>query len=241
VKRAWIAGLFSVSIGFYACARSASSAPTAPVYGSAIVELSGGKQTAPVGGRLEQPVVVQVNDDQANAVAGAAVSFHGANGMTFEPAVGSTDSSGQFTTTVSLGGMAGRYQIVASTPTKAQKVAELKIVEIALGYQEVLGREINDQYCARCHNPESTPDRVSNYDNLEVKPHPFTEGETLNKVSDPDLLAIINHGGPALNRSPLMPPYGYTLSKTDLQALIAYIRMVSDPPYSVPGTLYTKK
>jgi len=26
-----------------------------------------------------------------------------------------------------------------------------------------------------------------------------------------------------------------------MQALIAYVRMVSDPPYSVPGTLYTKK
>jgi hypothetical protein len=37
-----------------------------------------------------------------------------------------------------------------------------------------------------------------------------------------------------------MPPYGYTLSKSDVQALIAYMRMISDPPYQVPGT-YTKK
>jgi len=241
MKGAWIVGLFSISVSFYGCARSASSAPTSPVYGSAIVEVNGGKQTASVGGRLEQPVVMQVNDEQGNAVTGAVVSFHGAKGVTFEPASGATDSSGQFTTTVSLGGTAGRYQIVASTPTKAQKAAEIKIVEIALGYQEVLGRELNEQYCARCHNPESTPERVSNYDNLEVKPHAFTEGDTLNKMSDPDLLAIISHGGPALNKSPLMPPYGYTLSRTEMQALIAYVRMVSDPPYSVPGTLYTKK
>jgi mono/diheme cytochrome c family protein len=241
MKRAWIAGLFSISIGFGGCARTVSSAPTPPVYGSAIVEVSGGKQTAAVGGRLEQPVVVQVNDDQGNAVTGAMVSFHGANGVTFEPAGGSTDSSGQFTTIVSLGGMAGRYQIVAGTPTKAQKAAELKIVEIALGYQEVLGRELSEQYCARCHNPESTPERVSNYDNLEAKPHSFTEGDTLNKMSGPDLLAIISYGGPALNKSALMPPYGYTLSKSDVEALIAYIRMVSDPPYQIPGMLYAKK
>src|SRR5579862_9821612 len=241
MKRAWIAGLFSASIGLCGCPRPVSSAPTPPAYGSAIVEVSGGKQTTPVGGRLEQPVVVQVNDDQGNAVSGAVVSLHGASGVAFDPASGSTDSSGQFTTTVSLGGMAGRYQIVASTPTKAQKAAELKIVEIALGYQEVLGRELNEQYCARCHNPESTPERVSNYDNLEVKPHAFTEGETLNKLSDADLTAIISHGGPALNKSPLMPPYGYTLSKTEIQALIAYIRMVSDPPYQAPGMIYAQK
>ena len=72
-------------------------------------------------------------------------------------------------------------------------------------------------------------------------PELFTEGDTLNKISDEDLLAIISHGGPALNRSPLMPPYGYTLSKSDIQALISYIRIVSDPPYQAFGEVYAQK
>jgi len=240
MTRAIFWGLLCLSAVFCGCARKASSASSPTAYGSAIVEISGGKQAAAVGARLDQPVVVQVNDEQGNAVTGALVSFHGASGVDFEPAAGATDSSGQFTTTINLGGMAGRYQIVASTLTKTQQAATLRIEEIALGYQEVLGRELNEQYCSRCHNPESTPERVSNYDNLEVKPHPFTEGDTLNKMSDADLVSIISHGGPALNKSPLMPPYGYTLSKSDVQALIAYIRMISDPPYQVPG-MYTKK
>lgn len=63
-----------------------------------------------------------------------------------------------------------------------------------------------------------------------VKPHPFGEGETLNKMSDADLTAIISHGGAALNKSVLMPPWGYTLSKSDIAALISYIRAVADPP-----------
>jgi len=240
MRRAKVSGLFCLCAVLCGCARNAASAPPPTAYGSAIVEVSGGKQAAPVGTRLEQPVVVQVNDDQGNAVTGALVSFYGSSGVEFEPAVGSTDSSGQFTTAVSVGGMAGRYQIVASTLTKTQQTATLKIEEIALGYQEILGRELNEQYCSRCHNPESTPERVSNFDNLEVKPHPFTEGDTLNKLSDADLTAIISHGGLALNKSPLMPPYGYTLAKSDIQALITYIRMISDPPYQLPGT-YTKK
>jgi len=240
MTRAMLFGLLCLSVTLCGCARKASSAPAPAAYGSAIIEVSGGKQSVPVGARLEQPVVVQVNDDQGNAVAGTVVTFHSANGVEFDPAAGSTDSNGQFTTNVSLGGMAGRYQIVASTLTKSQKQATVEIEEIALGYQEVLGRELSEQYCSRCHNPESTPERVSNYDNLEVKPHPFTEGDTLNKMSDADLAAIISHGGPALNESPLMPPYGYTLSKPDVQALIAYIRMISDPPYQVSG-MYPKK
>jgi len=236
-------GLLALAMMLSGCARKASSAPPAKptAAGTALVEVSGGKQATAVGTTLSQPVVVQVNDEHGNAVAGASVSFYGARGVSFDPFSGLTDSSGQFSTNVSLGGMAGRYQFSASTVSKTGKAIELKIEEIALGYQEILGRELNEQYCARCHNPESTPERVSNYDNLETKPHPFTEGDTLNKLSDADLLAIIDHGGPALNKSPLMPPYGYTLGKSNIQALIAYIRAVSDPPYHVPGTFYAKQ
>jgi hypothetical protein len=92
--------------------------------------------------------------------------------------------------------------------------------------------------------PASTPSRPSNvsrtYDNLEVKPHPFTEGDTLNKISDADLTAIISHGGPALNKSALMPAWGNTLSKSDIEALISYIRAVSDPPSREAGPVYAK-
>jgi mono/diheme cytochrome c family protein len=224
------------------CARRAesASAPKASAYGSALVESSGGKQITGVGMLLPQPVVVQVNDDQGNGMQGALVEFSGPKGVAFDPINGLTDSGGQLTTNISLGGMAGRYQIVASTVSKAGKRVDLKLEEIALGYQEGLGRQLNEKYCERCHNPESTPERVSNYDNLDVKPHPFSEGETLNKMSDADLTAVINHGGPALNKSPLMPPYGYTLSKAEIQALIAYIRAVSDPPYKTPGLVFAK-
>ena len=220
---------------------SSASVPKPSAFGAALVESSGGKQVTMVGSALPQPIVVQVNDEQGNAVQNALVTLSGPAGMNFDPAAGLTDSTGQLTSNVSLGGMAGRYQIVASTMTKTQKNVELKIQEIALGYQEELGRLLNEQYCDRCHNPESTPERVSNYDNLEVKPHAFTEGDTLNKMSDADLLAIISHGGAGLNKSPLMPAYGYTLSKAELQALMAYIRAVSDPPYHSPGLVYAQR
>jgi len=235
--------LVDLVLGGTGCARRSASAsgPSATAFGAAIVESSGGKQIGATGAALSQPIVVQVNDDRNNAVTGAAVAFSGPAGVGFDPPGGLTDASGQFSTNVTLGGMAGRYQLVASTNTKSQNRVSVKIEEIALDYQRRLGQMLDDKYCSGCHNPESTPERVSNFDNLEVKPHAFTEGEVLNKMSDSDLFAIISHGGPALNKSPLMPPYGYTLSKTDMQALIAYIRMISDPPYRAPGMVYAQK
>jgi len=224
------------------CSHRTASAPLPQptAFGAAIVESSGGKQIAQAGTPLPQPLVIQVNDEQGTAVAGGLVEFTAPRGVAFDPAYGLTDSSGQVTTNVTLGGMAGRYQLTASTTDKAHKKVELRIEEIALGYQQTLGRQLNDHYCERCHNPESTVERVSNFDNLETKPHPFTEGDTLNKISDADLTAIISHGGPALNKSALMPAWGNTLSKSDIQALISYIRAISDPPSHNAGPVYAK-
>jgi len=233
--------ILSVAALAASCSRKPDSAALKPTaFGAAMVESSGGKQFGQAATRLPQPVVVQVDDEQGAAVTGALVEFAAAPGVTFDPASALTDSSGQATTNVALGGMAGRYQIAASTLDKTHKKVELKMEEIALGYQQTLGRRLNEQYCDRCHNAESTAERVSNYDNLEVKPHPFTEGETLNKLSDADLTAIITYGGPALNKSALMPAWGNTLKKADVQALIAYIRAVSDPPSRSAGPVYAK-
>ena len=225
------------------CSRKSSQpAPLkATAAGAAIVESSGGKQIGYAGMLLDQPVVVQVNDASGSAVTGAAVYFGGPAGVTFTPAEALTDSSGQVSSTVQLGQHGGRYKFTASTPDASGKSIALTIDEIALGYQQTVGAQLNGQYCVRCHDPESTPQRVSNMDNLSVKPHPFTEGDTLNKMSDADLVAIISHGGAALNKSPEMPPWGYTLSKGDIAALVAYIRAVADPPYEAGGLVYAQK
>jgi cytochrome c1 len=239
--RAWIAA----SLALAACAgckhRSAPPGPHPTAAGAAIVESSGGTQLGSPGAALGQPLVVQVNDKQGNSVTGALLSFSGPADVVFNPAQALTDSSGQVSTQVTVGGIAGRYELKASSQDSAGKPLDLKITELAAGYQQQLGFELDQKYCARCHDAESTSLRVSNYDNLEVKPHAFTEGDALNKLSDSDLLAIIGHGGPALNRSPLMPPFEATLSKDETQALVAFIRLVSEPPYKLPGTVYGKQ
>jgi mono/diheme cytochrome c family protein len=220
-----------------ACARRPAGPPEPQPkgFGAAVVLVSGEKQVGGVGAQLEQPVVVQVNDAKGAAVAAALVRFTGAGSVGFQPDRGLTGSDGQFTTNVSLGSVAGQYQIVASTTDSSGKRAEVRIEEIALGYQELLGQQLNQVHCIRCHDPESTPERVSNHDNLTAKAHAFTDGAVLNPMSDASLVAMISHGGAALNKSAEMPPYGNRLTKVEIDALTAFIRAVADPPYRPQG------
>lgn len=238
----WVAGMVALAMSA-GCARRTAQVPAlhAAAYGAAMVESSGGEQMGSPGTMLLQPLVVQVNDKQGNAVTGALVQFTGPAGLSFDPQKVLTDSSGQATTNVTLGAAPGRYEVTATSSDSAGKPFVLTVRELAAGYREQRGYELNETYCARCHDQESSAERVSNYDNLAVKPHGFTEGDTYNKLSDSDLTAIISHGGPALNRSALMPSYGATLTKADTLALIAYIRLVSDPPYRAAGVVYAKR
>jgi mono/diheme cytochrome c family protein len=214
------------------CSKPASTdrSLTPQHYAAQIVEVSGGKQVAGVGSQLPDPVVVQVNGADGNAVAGAGVSFRG-EGLNFNPAQALSDSSGQVTSTVRLGSAPRDYQIIVETPKSGVGGTLLNIRETALGYEQKLGKEMNDKYCVRCHDPESTPERVSNLDNLSPKPHPFAEGAVLNLLHDSDLTNIISRGGTAAGKSAQMPAWGATLKAAEIKALISYIRAIADPPY----------
>lgn len=215
------------------CGKHAVVAPVLnpKAFGTQIVEQSGGKQAVGVGARLKDPVVVQVNGADGNAIPGALVTFRG-EGISFNPPQTLTDDSGQASTIAQLGAIPGSYQIVAETPKSGGGTAAATLREIALGYQEKVGKEISDKYCVMCHDPESTPERVSNYDNLAPPaPHSFSDGNTLNAMSDSDLVKVIADGGPALGKSPQTPAYRNTLTPMEIKAVIAYMRAIADPPY----------
>ena len=210
--------------------------------GAAIVESSGGKQIGYIGMPLDQPVVVQVND--------ASGSGSRRSGRLFQRTIRRELYSRRSADRLQRAGHEHRLARPASRaiqdhrPARGMHPGKTRTPDRrnrAWATSKPLGAQLNAQYCIRCHDPESTPLRVSNMDNLSVKPHPFTEGDTLNKMSDADLIAIISHGGPALNKSAEMPPWGYTLSKSDIAALVSYIRAVADPPYEAGGLVYAQK
>jgi mono/diheme cytochrome c family protein len=233
MKHAATCGLVLILV-LAGCARrqAANPLPAPKAYGAQIVDVSGGKQIGGVGSKLSDPLVVQVNGADGNPVAGALVSFR-CSGLTFNPPDALSDSSGQVSVAVQLGRIPGSYQVLAETPKSGGGTLTVTLREIALGYQEKLGKEVSEKYCTVCHDPESTPERVSNFDNLiPPAPHQFTDGSTLNPMSDGDLIKIIAGGGPALGKSPQTPAYRSTLTMAEIKAVVSYLRAVSDPPYS---------
>lgn len=239
MNRSLLTFMLAATALFAGCKHAPVQTLHATAYGATVTEVSGSKQVGQVGATLPQPVVVQVNGADGNPVTGALVRFRG-QGLQFTPAEALSDASGQVTTNVQLGFENGDYQIVAETWKQDGTANTLALRETALGYEQTLGKQVNDTYCIRCHDSESTPERVSNLDNLSPAPHQFSDGATLNRMSDTDLLNMITRGGPAVGKSPQMPGYASTLKPAEIKAVLAYMRAVADPPYQSPGVKYGK-
>jgi cytochrome c553 len=204
--------------------RHAPPPEPATAFGAAILKVSEDTIVGGVGVMPDQSLTVQVNDADGNGIAGARVEFT-------DSAPGLTGDDGQFSTRIRLGTNAGRYTITATTHDKTGKSLQTTFTAIALDYRQTLGRELSEKHCARCHDPQSTAERVSNRDNLSVPPHSFSDGSALNRISSANLIAIVAHGGTALGKSPEMPPYSPTLSPGEISALAAYIRAIANPPW----------
>jgi mono/diheme cytochrome c family protein len=58
----------------------------------------------------------------------------------------------------------------------------------------------------------------------------------MNALSNEHLFKVIKEGGPAVGKSPLMAPWGGTLSDEQIWDVVAFVRSLAQPPYegSVP-------
>ena len=101
-------------------------------------------------------------------------------------------------------------------------------------YHQRQGKYIYAKYCGVCHGEEGKADGFNTY-NLEPKPRDFTEQNYLTQFSDERLIQIIRDGGRGTNKSPSMPPYGWTLGKNDIAYVTAYVRTFAPPDSLVKG------
>ncbi len=114
---------------------------------------------------------------------------------------------------------------------------------LALNYQQAQGKRVFYTNCVWCHS-ESTPAGPSNRSNVTPTPPLANDGTTLNALSDDFMQNIITLGGSAVGKSPMMPPWGRTLTQEDIKAAIAFIRSIAQPPYkppTLPGPKYSVK
>ena len=79
-------------------------------------------------------------------------------------------------------------------------------------------------YCAQCHGVGGKGDGPNVTEDFKVSPRNFTNAKEMDKLSDADLKNVILDGGPAVDKSPLMPPWGKTLTPEQVNGLIKHLR-----------------
>lgn len=85
------------------------------------------------------------------------------------------------------------------------------------------GKAKYDSFCASCHGATGKGDGAAAAA-LNPKPGDFTDCKMMSSRSDKFLYKIIKEGGQAVNKSPLMPPWGGSLSDQDIANLVSYVR-----------------
>ncbi len=81
-------------------------------------------------------------------------------------------------------------------------------------------------YCAQCHGVEGKGDGPNVTANFPVTPRNFTSAEEMNKLTDADIKNVIMDGGPIVSKSPMMQPWGKTLSEEEVDELVKYLRVL---------------
>ena len=79
-------------------------------------------------------------------------------------------------------------------------------------------------YCAQCHGLTGEGDGPNVTKNFPVSPRNFTNAKEMNKLSDADIKNVVLDGGPAASKSPMMPPWGKTLTGPQVDGLVKHLR-----------------
>lgn len=85
-------------------------------------------------------------------------------------------------------------------------------------------KQVFEFYCAQCHGVNGDGKGINVGKDFATDPRNFTNAADMAKRTDDDIRTVIKDGGPAISKSPLMPPWGATLSAAEINDLLAYIR-----------------
>lgn len=92
------------------------------------------------------------------------------------------------------------------------------------------GKFIYVKYCVVCHGAEGDGkgfDAFNLQSSFAVQPANFTDSTFMTSVSDEMVTKVITEGGKSINKSQYMPPWGETLTREEIENVVAYIKMFS--------------
>lgn len=92
-----------------------------------------------------------------------------------------------------------------------------------LSYELRLGRSVWVHYCQTCHGEAGGGDGFNAF-NLDPHPRDLSDPAFQDKKSDTDLREAVRRGGAGVGLSPLMPPWGRTLSPREVEQVLLFVR-----------------
>jgi cytochrome c oxidase cbb3-type subunit 3 len=78
-------------------------------------------------------------------------------------------------------------------------------------------------YCVQCHGLDGNGKGV-NIKDMSVQPRDHTDAKAMSGRSDEALFKVIKEGGPSIDKSVLMPPWGDTLSDDEIREMVTHLR-----------------
>ena len=90
-------------------------------------------------------------------------------------------------------------------------------------YEQEIGKQVFQRYCAGCHGDTGQGDGFNAY-NLDPHPRDLSDPAFQKQKSNADLADAIRRGGSGVGLSALMPPWGHTLNARHVDAVVLYIR-----------------
>lgn len=101
----------------------------------------------------------------------------------------------------------------------------MMVMSIGKGTSYAVSAEENYKwYCSQCHGLSGKGDGINVTKDMAVTPRNHASAADMSKLSDADLTNAIADGGPANSKSPLMPPFGKTLTSDEIKDLVSYLR-----------------
>ncbi|MGR3175457.1 MAG: c-type cytochrome [Candidatus Scalindua sp.] len=96
----------------------------------------------------------------------------------------------------------------------------VKKKDSGLNIVQAKGKKLYKQYCTICHGEEG---RGDGFNAFNLNPRPADLIEVCKEREDGYIIKVVTGGTKAVGKSSLCPPYGRTIQKEDINAIISYI------------------
>ena len=104
-------------------------------------------------------------------------------------------------------------------------IEAVKRIDSGLNIEQAKGKRLYKQYCSLCHGEEG---RGDGFNAFNLNPRPADLTEVCKEMEDGYIVKVVKGGTKAVGKSSLCPPYGRTIQKEDINAIVSYLKTLGN-------------